>query len=59
MMVPILAIINRTWRIVLHLFDPEHQQPPAPLPASQPSPEPATGPAGPALDRPAIGGAEP
>lgn len=58
MMVPILAIINRTWRIVLHLFDPEHQQPPAPAPASPASPEPAPGPASPSLE-PATGGAEP
>lgn len=58
MMVPILAIINRTWRIVLHLFDPEHQQPPAPAAVPPPTAEPAPGPAGPSLE-PATGGAEP
>jgi putative heme transporter len=49
MMVPILAIINRTWRIVLHLFDPEHQQPAvataAPTPVSDPPPRLREGPA--------------
>lgn len=49
MMVPVLAIINRTWRIVLHLFDPEHQQPPVapPVPAfaSGAVPRPREGPA--------------
>jgi predicted PurR-regulated permease PerM len=35
MIVPIIAIITRTWRIVIHLFDPEDAQPTA---ASAPSP---------------------
>jgi predicted PurR-regulated permease PerM len=34
MIVPILAIVSRTWRIVIHLFDPEEAQPgPTPVPA--------------------------
>lgn len=42
MIVPIIAIISRTWRIVIHLFDPEDaQQVPAPVAEpSAPSPEP-------------------
>jgi predicted PurR-regulated permease PerM len=56
MMVPVLAIINRTWRIILHLFDPEHQQPPAPAPAP-PSVAPAVGLAGAPLEGPAVEGA--
>jgi putative heme transporter len=54
MMVPILAIINRTWRIVLHLFDPEHQQPvvATAAPAAVPEPPPRV------RDGPAFEGAE-
>lgn len=54
MMVPILAIINRTWRIVLHLFDPEHQQPvvTTAAPSAAPDPPPRL------LDGPALEAAE-
>ena len=36
MIVPILAIISWTWRIVIHLFDPEDVA--APHPSSPPAP---------------------
>jgi predicted PurR-regulated permease PerM len=42
MIVPIIAIITRTWRIVIHLFDPEDAQPTV---ASAPSPNVRTRPA--------------
>jgi predicted PurR-regulated permease PerM len=56
MMVPVLAIINRTWRIVLHLFDPEDQQPPVAATPVAPV-EPAPAPSGLAPEGPAIEGA--
>jgi putative heme transporter len=55
LMVPILAIIKRTWRIVIHLFDPEYEQPPL---ASAARPAPAPPPPRAALDGPAVEGAE-
>jgi predicted PurR-regulated permease PerM len=55
LMVPILAIIKRTWRIVIHLFDPEYEQPPV---ATAARPAPTAAPARAALEGPAVGGAE-
>jgi predicted PurR-regulated permease PerM len=58
MMVPVLAIINRTWRIVLHLFDPEGQQPPvAATPPASAEPAPAPARSDVAREGPAIEGA--
>jgi predicted PurR-regulated permease PerM len=39
--VPIISIVSHTWRTVIHLFDPEHEQPPATAPAAPPEPKPA------------------
>jgi len=45
MIVPIIAIISRTWRIVIHLFDPEDvATAPAPPSAAAPAPSPVTQP---------------
>ena len=45
MIVPIIAIISRTWRIVIHLFDPEDAATaPAPPVAAAPAPPPVTQP---------------
>jgi predicted PurR-regulated permease PerM len=56
LMVPILAIIKRTWRIVIHLFDPESDQPPmAPAPVPRASAEPPVV----ARESPAVEGAGP
>jgi hypothetical protein len=41
--VPIIAIISRPWRIVIHLFDPEDAATaPAPSAATAPAPPPVT-----------------
>jgi predicted PurR-regulated permease PerM len=53
MMVPVLAIINRTWRIVLHLFDPEHEQPATSPPVASVEPEATLA----RREGPALGGA--
>jgi putative heme transporter len=56
MVVPVVAIIVRTWRTVIHLFDPEHPEAAA---AAAPSPAPPPEPPRRRRAAPAAGGAEP
>jgi predicted PurR-regulated permease PerM len=53
--VPIISIISHTWRTVLHLFDPEDEQPPVAAPVAAPQPRPTPRP----TVAPAAEGAEP
>ena len=56
LIIPILAIISRTWRTVVHLFDVDRETPPGERPVTAASPEtPRRAPPGVETPAPATG----